>query len=80
MTANTTTRPPQICPQCGFNLEADGYPLEHRNDQGEQCPFQWAPRDPRAWQDHDEINTAPRIRTGECARCGFYSRPCACPE
>lgn len=32
---------PQVCPQCGVNLQSDGYPLEHKTDEGDLCVFRW---------------------------------------
>lgn len=30
---------PDICPDCGFNLEEDGWPVRHQDDDGDECPF-----------------------------------------
>jgi hypothetical protein len=32
---------PKVCPECGFDLEGDGYPLAHRKGDGEQCEYRW---------------------------------------
>ena len=32
---------PQHCPGCGINLRAEGYPVGHQNDDGDQCEWSW---------------------------------------
>lgn len=43
--------PPNTCPVCGFDLAEDGYPLGHRNSEGDECTYRWAPVNPRDWQE-----------------------------
>jgi len=33
---------PEHCPGCGINLKAEGYPLGHKTDEGDQCEWSWA--------------------------------------
>lgn len=34
---------PDVCPLCGSDLRADGYPLGHQDaDTGNPCPLVWA--------------------------------------
>lgn len=29
------------CPVCGFRIGDDGWPTEHKNDEGVACPYEW---------------------------------------
>jgi hypothetical protein len=32
---------PDRCPACGMDLKSDGYPLEHKSDEGRRCWYRW---------------------------------------
>ncbi|GIG57133.1 hypothetical protein Lfu02_15050 [Longispora fulva] len=32
---------PDECPECGIDLKGDGYPLNHKTDEGNLCLFAW---------------------------------------